>query len=190
MSRYFRKLATLITASLAGDVNADAIETSDVPTTDNNPVKATALNEAVSIQLAQHRSHSSHGSHRSHRSSSGGSTPRRAAPPPPPPPPKEESPPARESDPLGQEPRDPSSYPPATDSADITKQLKDPEALKNLVMRIQISLQIEGKYDGTVDGVMGPETRAAILEFKKQRGIPGDTIFDKETLNALGVIGH
>lgn len=188
MSRFFRQLATLVTASLAYDANAQATENKDVPTSDEETVKAAALNEVVSIRLAQHRSHSSHSSHSSHRSSSGAVRPRSA--PPPAPPPKRTEPPPQQSDPLAQEPRSPESYPPAKNAEELAKKLKDPVARKNIIMRMQLTLQFEELYDGEIDGIMGPDTREAVLKFKKQKGIPGDKVLDGPTLNAFGILGY
>ena len=190
MSRYLKKLATLVVASLAFDANTDAIENNDAADSNEESVKAAALNEAVSIRLAQHRSHSSHASHSSHRSSASGSRRRPAPPPPSPPPPKREQPPPSQSDPLGQEPRPPGSYPPANNADKLAKTLKDKEARKNIIMRMQLTLQFEGLYDGPIDGLMGSETRKAVLKFKKQKGIPGDKVLDAPTLNAFGILGY
>jgi len=192
MSRYFKQLAALVTASLASNVSTEATENKEVEVSDDNAVTAAALNETVSIILAQHRSHGSHSSHSSHRSSSGGASPRRApAPtPPPPPPPKKTTPPAQQSDPLGQEPRSPESYPPINNVDELKKKLADEDARKNIIMRMQLVLQFEDMYNGKIDGIMGPETRKAVLAYKKKKGIPGDKVLDAATLNAFGILGY
>ena len=193
MSRYFKQLSALVTASLASNVSTDATENKEVEVSDDNAVTAAALNETVSIILAQHRSHGSHGSHSSHsshRSSGGGASPRRAPPPATPPPPKKTTPPAQQSDPLGQEPRSPESYPPVNNVDELKKKLADEDARKNIIMRMQLVLQFEDMYDGKIDGIMGPETRKAVLAYKKKKGIPGDKVLDAATLNAFGILGY
>jgi His-Xaa-Ser repeat protein HxsA len=60
---------------------------------------------------------------------------------------------------------------------------------KNIIMRMQLTLQFEGYYDGPVDGLMGPKTRSAVLAYKKAHDLSGDQVLDAETLNALGIKG-
>jgi His-Xaa-Ser repeat protein HxsA len=160
----------------------------------DTPNAVALLNETISAELMQHRSHSSHSSHSSHRSSSsGGARPApapRSPPPQPiyvPPPPEEEVSPPQTSDPLGQEPRPKESIPEPKKPKSVSN--LDAEALKNIVMRMQLTLQFEGFYDGPIDGVMGPGTQLAVKAFKKAKKIPGNTVFDRETLNALGITG-
>jgi peptidoglycan hydrolase-like protein with peptidoglycan-binding domain len=57
-------------------------------------------------------------------------------------------------------------------------------------MRMQLSLQFDELYDGPIDGIMGPDTREAVLKYKKARGIPGDKVLDAATLNAFGILGY
>jgi His-Xaa-Ser repeat protein HxsA len=68
--------------------------------------------------------------------------------------------------------------------------LGNKEMLKNVVMRMQLTLQFEGYYQGTIDGVMGPGTRAAVMAYKRDHGLSGTQIFDTPTLNALGIRGY
>lgn len=192
MSRYFRRLAALIGASLTPSADAMVVLKEPQPAPDDSPNAVSILNEAISPELLQHRSHSSHGSHSSHRSSSGGG--RRAVPQPvypapaPAEPPVEREPsPPRTSDPLGQDPRPQQSVPEPSKRKSVNN--LDPEALKNVVLRMQLALQFEGYYDGPIDGVMGQKTRDAVKRFKRAKGISGDTVFDTQTLNALGVVG-
>jgi peptidoglycan hydrolase-like protein with peptidoglycan-binding domain len=46
---------------------------------------------------------------------------------------------------------------------------------------------IQGDYDGSIDGVMGPKTRDAIDLYKIKRGLQRGGYLDKATLDALGV---
>ena len=194
MNRYFRRLAALVSTSLTPSANAMVVPKDPEPDDKEAPHAVSLLNERVSAELLQHRSHSSHGSHGSHRSSSGGGYRRPApAPSPAPRPPQRREPlvtPTEDvgrSDPLGQEPRPAESIPDRKKPRSVSD--LDPEALKNVVMRMQLALQFEGYYQGNIDGVMGPGTREAVKRFKKAKSIPGDTVFDARTLNALGVAG-
>jgi His-Xaa-Ser repeat protein HxsA len=194
MNKRFMRLAALISVSLAQDANADVAQSPEgaeiSPEPDN--LSVSVLNTSVSQQLAAHRSHSSHashGSHRSHRSSSGGGIPTPSVPSTPPKEPTPSKPVIPPSDPLGQEPRPPHSYPPGK-SESLSDKLRNETLRKNIIMRMQLTLQFEGYYDGPIDGIMGPKTREAVLAYKKAKGIPGDTVLDTETLNALGIIGY
>jgi len=184
MKNQFKRLAALISMSLMNNTNSigASLEGISYPAIDDG-VKLDKLNITISHMLAAHRSHSSHASHASHashRSSSGGGggyTPPPVYTPPPAP---------QKADPLGQQPRPKSSYP----SAQPNKKLPtDKEALKNIIMRIQLALQFDGYYDGPVDGVMGPKTRESVMKYKQDKGITGAGVLDTDTLNALGIKG-
>ena len=180
MSKYFKQLATLISVSLAHNTSANSIPIEKPDNKiDSGKISVADLNVTVSKHLAAHRSHSSHGSHRSHRSSSGGGYRAPATPSVP-------STPPRKSEPLGQEPRPKSSYPSNTQS----KSLTNTEKRKNIIKRMQLTLQFEGLYNGPIDGIMGPNTRSAVLAYKRKHGIPGDTVLDAQTLNAFGIKGY
>lgn len=189
MNKKLSQLASLITASLSTE--AHAIENNQVieDTYDIDKISIAPLNEKVSLHLAAHRSHSSHGSHRSHRSSSGGGYPVPRTPVYPSPPPSSSESQTKKSDPLGQQPRPKSSYPPKKKST-LTENLKNPELRKNIIKRMQLTLQFEGLYKGPIDGIMGPKTRKAVLEYKKLKGIPGKSVLDAATLNAFGIKGY
>jgi len=65
--------------------------------------------------------------------------------------------------------------------------MHDSDKWKLTIQFMQIGLLVEGLYDGPFDGVMNLATWSAVLEFKKAKGIPGNTTLDIETLMALGV---
>ncbi|MFC1333181.1 MAG: His-Xaa-Ser repeat protein HxsA [gamma proteobacterium symbiont of Clathrolucina costata] len=189
MKAHFKKLAALISLSLGHNSNAAVeVDAPSVPLTPDN-LKLTDLNIGVSQLLAGHRSHSSHGSHRSHRSSSGGgySSPSPSKTPSYTPTPKPKRSEGSNADPLGQKARPKSSYP--STSSSTAQRLKDKEARKNIIMRMQLALQFEGYYSGPVDGIMGPETRKAVAKYKMAKGISGTGVMDAETLNSLGIKG-
>lgn len=190
MNKKIKNLAALISASLAHNVAA-AIHQPVVGDLyeEDNTISVSLLNETISQQLAAHRSHSSHGSHRSHRSSSGGGYRAPATPSPTPKSPAPSEPIKRQADPLGQDPRPKSSYP-SVQSQSLAEKLKNKEMRKNIIMRMQLTLQFEGYYDGPIDGAMGPKTRSSVLAYKKSKNIPGDKVLDAPTLNALGIKGY
>ena len=193
MNRYFKRLAALISTSLAYNTQA-TVTTNHLEDTDENKDKSLSisiLNQDVSTFLAAHRSHSSHSSHGSHRSSSGSSS-SRSTPKPSAPVYRraEPTPSIPKSDPIGQEPREPSSYPSAENSTALAEKLKNEEMRKNIIMRMQLTLQFEKYYDGEIDGIMGPKTRAAVLKYKKDKiGSTHPQVLDAETLNLFGISG-
>ena len=184
-----KTLATLISASLASNANQDTIILDAMmDTTDTNNISnISVLNKSVSHRLAAHRSHSSH---RSHRSSSGGGGSSRPAPSSArsystPAPSQSSSYGVRSSthDPLGQQARPKQSYP----SKKKTTQSK--ADIKKIIMQVQLTLMLEGLYNGKVDGIMGEDTRKAIRAFKRKNNITTKVLLGAETLNALGVKG-
>ena len=206
MRKTFKKLAALISLSFAD--NSDAVVHSmEIPDSFLKPDKLNLadLNVNVSPLLAGHRSHSSHRSHGSHRSSSGGgyrSPPVKNYSPPPlevpkiPPkkadPPKQQlketTQPQKKADPLGQQARPKSSYP-SSQGKNNSQKLKNDEKIKNIIMRIQLTLQFEEYYNGPIDGIMNSKTRESIIKFKKAKGISSKKLLDAATLNALGIKG-
>ncbi len=187
MKKSFAYLASLISASFAAKdtVANNVIEDQSIKMLDDDHIIISKLNHSVSNLLAAHRSHRSHSSHSSHRSSAGGgySTPRTYTPP------STYTPPAKKADPLGQTARPKSSYPSVIKESDLVKSLTDKDKRKNIIMRMQLALQFEGLYSGTIDGVMGERTRNAVKAYKKQNGVTSDGVMDAETLNALGIKG-
>lgn len=189
MKHQFKRLAALISFSLVNNSNSAAnLENSELNLVSDPLIKLGNLNISVSQLLAAHRSHSSHASHGSHRSSSGGGGSYRAPSVSPSytSPTKKRSVINNSSNPLGQQARPLSSYPSYKPK---NKLPTDKSALKNLIMRIQLTLKFEGYDSGPIDGIMGPKTRAAITKYKKHKGITSKGFLDTETLNALGVKG-
>lgn len=55
------------------------------------------------------------------------------------------------------------------------------------VKTLQQKLKNWGYYKGTVDGVFGPKTKAAVILFQKRNGLTADGIVGTKTLKALGM---
>ena len=64
-----------------------------------------------------------------------------------------------------------------------------PSPVQERTMRVQIALEGLGLYRGTVDGLMGPQTRAAIAGYQKTLGMEGTGEIDDRLLEALGIGG-
>ncbi|MEO5339099.1 MAG: peptidoglycan-binding protein [Magnetococcus sp. MYC-9] len=58
------------------------------------------------------------------------------------------------------------------------------------VAAIQTALRNHGLNPGHVDGVFGPQTRAAVIDFQKAQGLLPDGEVGQETAGALGVFGR
>ena len=58
------------------------------------------------------------------------------------------------------------------------------------VAALQVALRSAGTYHGTVDGILGPGTRAAVRRFQRKAGLPVDGIAGRQTRRALGRLGR
>jgi peptidoglycan hydrolase-like protein with peptidoglycan-binding domain len=54
-------------------------------------------------------------------------------------------------------------------------------------MRVQRALTNIGLYSGTIEGVLGDETKTALKRFQVIKSFKADGLMSTETLNALGV---
>jgi hypothetical protein len=61
------------------------------------------------------------------------------------------------------------------------------QEIEKIVWQMQLRLKELGFYEGDIDGELTSETKAAILEFKRQNGLYGESVLDDDTLDALGV---
>ena len=56
-----------------------------------------------------------------------------------------------------------------------------------VVANVQSALQQQGYYQGEIDGVLGPQTRAALAEYQTAQGIEPTGAVDEPTLETLGM---
>lgn len=131
--------------------------------------------------------HASHMSHTSHRSSSGSyddggydATPAYTPPPPAPSPPPS-GPPAPVSL-FGSQ-----KATPPKDGAALPALPGRTKRFAAIVRRAQIALLAQGVYQGPLNGVVGPTTRAAIRRFQTSRSLSVTGTLTPQTLDALMV---
>ena len=83
--------------------------------------------------------------------------------------------------------------PPADDSTPPEEEENAPIALPILrqgmvgpaVARVQENLQVRGFYDGAIDGIFGPGTEAAVMEFQTSAQLAADGVVGPATWQAL-----
>ncbi len=56
-----------------------------------------------------------------------------------------------------------------------------------VIANVQSALQQQGYYQGEVDGLLGPQTRAAIADYQRATGLPETASVDQPTLQSLGM---
>jgi peptidoglycan hydrolase-like protein with peptidoglycan-binding domain len=56
-----------------------------------------------------------------------------------------------------------------------------------VIANVQTALQEQGYYHDEVDGLIGPNTRAALRDFQRDHGLPVTAAIDGPTLRALGL---
>lgn len=124
--------------------------------------------------LAGHRSHSSHRSHGSHRSGSGGGY----SPAPVYTPPVTRN---RNSTP-------PSAVLPSSPATAAKTLPGHTDKFKDIVRRVQMGLMAYGYYHGTIDGVVGPETKAALIRMQTDFRLNVTGTVTPEVLDALRIV--
>lgn len=139
------------------------------------------------FQLAQHRSHSSHASHGSHRSGSSGRV--RTPVYTPPSPPVRRAPRATPSPSRNERSTPPSSVLPSSPATAPNALLSPPSeaAITSVVRRVQIGLQAYGYYHGALDGIVGKETRAALVRFQTDYKLNVTGTITPEVLDAFKI---
>ena len=167
-------MTTVALGANAAAVPGEGLDASSNP--DWGPVLLpNTLNATAEDRYAAHRSHSSHRSHRSHRSSSGGV---RQAPSTPAPQPQYQPPPSSPA---------PSVIPGTTPRIERTIPKATPRDVSTMVVRVQAALMRRGLYNGDIDGLLGPKTRAALRAFQQTEGLPQTGRMDIATLTRLGI---
>jgi len=56
-----------------------------------------------------------------------------------------------------------------------------------IITNVQIQLYDEGYYDGPIDGILGPDTRAAIADYQADHGLAVTAAIDQPTVETLGL---
>jgi hypothetical protein len=56
-----------------------------------------------------------------------------------------------------------------------------------VIANVQTALQQQGYYQGQVDGLLGPQTRAAITDYQRANGLAETASVDQPTLQSLGM---
>lgn len=87
-----------------------------------------------------------------------------------------------------QEPKIPFIYNPSI--PDMAELIENKELRKQVIIKIQERLKIQGYYSGALDGIMGPNTMTAIDVFKIAKGYPLGGYLDPESIDAIGVSLH
>ena len=53
---------------------------------------------------------------------------------------------------------------------------------------VQIELYNQGYYSGPIDGILGPDTQAAIADYQADYGLPVTAGIDEPTVESLGLV--
>ena len=61
-------------------------------------------------------------------------------------------------------------------------------AFEPLTMQVQTALHDYGYYDGPIDGIIGPMSRAALERFQKDHGIEVTGTITGEVLDVVGIV--
>lgn len=67
--------------------------------------------------------------------------------------------------------------------------LCDTNAQTSSITDLQRALRDQGYYNGPIDGIIGPQTEAAVRKFQSANGLPHQGFVTMETLNRLGLSG-
>jgi Putative peptidoglycan binding domain len=57
-----------------------------------------------------------------------------------------------------------------------------------IITNVQIQLYNDGYYDGPIDGILGPDTRAAIADYQADYGLAVTAAIDEPTVESLGLV--
>lgn len=73
------------------------------------------------------------------------------------------------------------------DFFDGDDQPDSPDARSERVREVQAALQEKGYYDGEVDGIPGPRTRAGLREYQRENGLEATGRLNAESERSLGL---
>ena len=57
-----------------------------------------------------------------------------------------------------------------------------------IIANVQIELYNQGYYSGPIDGIIGPDTQAAIADYQADQGLPVTAAIDEPTVESLGLV--
>jgi len=57
-----------------------------------------------------------------------------------------------------------------------------------IIANVQIELYNQGYYSGSIDGIIGPDTQAAIADYQADYGLPVTAAIDEPTVESLGLV--
>lgn len=60
-------------------------------------------------------------------------------------------------------------------------------ALGQVITNVQVALRSQGFYRGSIDGLVGPQTRAALRQYQRTHGLVVTGAIDQPTLATLGL---
>lgn len=80
-----------------------------------------------------------------------------------------------------------SANPTEQTSRSSQKQLRSPMHSKQTVRHVQRELKSKGFYKGRIDGIDGPQTRAALKQYQEKNNLTANGRLDVQTLKSLGV---
>ena len=83
----------------------------------------------------------------------------------------------------GSNPVNAATMPSAAQTSDNA--LTDSAFRKDDIRRSQVALRFQGLYKGSIDGILGPETRRALGQFQKDNGLDQTEALDVQTWQAL-----
>lgn len=77
---------------------------------------------------------------------------------------------------------------------DSTTTVAKPEADRTfagkdeIIANVQIELYNQGYYSGPIDGIIGPDTQAAIADYQTDYGLPVTAAIDEPTVESLQLV--
>lgn len=178
-------ITTLMAAGFVGEDTKATPIVPDLRMSDADKAMTKRLQLKQKYYLAGHRSHSSHRSHGSHRSSSGGGYVTRT----PAKPPSANS--TSRTPLLNPYPRSdstaPSSILPSAPTARSKTLPGNSDKFKKIVMQVQLAMNAFGYYNGTIDGIIGTQSKAALALMQKDFNLKVTGTVTPELLFVLGI---